>query len=521
MLKKLISILMAAAVLLSLPVLRAVSAQTADSNLPVVFIGGRGTTLLDKDGNRIYPMSVDIAAAVKKVIPSLTRGNLTNDYTEFCDVLYETIAEEFKDLPLDCNGDATNGSGTDFKWTKTGLSWSVKTDEPYGIYDYVFYYDWRLDTCEIADTFAAYIDDVLEVTGAPKVKVIGRCMGGNIVLSYLDKYGSDKIDRCLLYVTTINGVAGCGAAFAGDFYVDTDAAARFAVDLGMDPVFSLNGDALLNEVVGSAVKVLSETGGTDLAVAAVKNVYDKVETNVVPRLLLATFATYPSYWSMVGEDYYESAKACAFAGREEEYAGLIKKIDNYHYNIQVNAAEILKKLDSEGMSVSVVCKYGAQQVPISKEYNMLSDNTVELYRASFGATCTDLDKTFDDSYLRAARLRGTDKYISPDLQVDCSTCLFPDNTWVIKNCTHSDFGQCIDELMMAVMRYPGKMSIYDNPAYPQYMLYDKEANTLTGLSETNCNTPERWEQSLPQALLALFKSVFKLIARSIGTPAEG
>lgn len=509
--------LLAVAILASLPAINMLASAATSDNLPVVFIGGKGTVLIDKDGNRIFPRTFDIAPSVKKIVPILTKANITKDYDEFCDALCEEVAKQYKDLPLDCNGNAANGTGTDFKWTKTQLSWSVRHDEPYRIYDYCFYYDWRLDPWETADILAQFIDDVLEVTGAPKVRIIGRCLGGDIVLSYLTKYGGAKVDSCLFYVTTINGVATCGAGFAGDFVIDSDAASRFAADLGMDPVFTLGDDTLLNDIVAASVNMLSKNGGVDFLVKLVKNVYDVVEANVVPRLLLATYATFPAYWSMVGSDYFETAKKRVFTGREEEYAGMISKLDNYHYNVQLKAAETLKKLENEGVDISVVCKYGVQQTPVSKEYNMLSDDTVELYRSSFGATCADLDKTFDDSYMRSASLRGTDKYISPDKQVDCSTCLFPDYTWVIKNCTHTDFSSSIDELMMTILRYPGRMSVTDNADYPQYLLYNKQENSVKPLSSDNCDTTGRWRQSFWQSFVKLIKAIFDYIARAFAT----
>lgn len=511
---KLTALVMVLAILASFTAISTSAEQPDGENLPVIFIGGKGTTLINADGETIYPRTYDIEGSAKKIVPALVKANLTNQFDEFCDVLYDTVSELFKDLPLDCNGNASNGTGTDFRWTKTTLSWSVRKDEPYRIYDYCFYYDWRLDPCETADIFNAYINDVLEVTGAEKVKIIARCMGGNIVLAYLNEYGCEKVDRCLFYVSTINGVSNCGAPFAGDFEINGDAAARFALDFGMDPIYTA-GDDTINELIGSAVNMLNMVNGVDIAVDLVENVYVKVRENVVPRLLLATFATYPSYWSMIGDNYYEAAKACTFANREAEYAGLIEKTDNYHYNIQVKVDDILKKLESEGLDITVVCKYGVQSVPISKEYNLLSDDTVELADASFGATCTELDETFDCLYMKKAERKGTAKYISPDKQVDCSTCLFPDNTWVIKNCTHTDFPECINDLMMEIMRYPGRMSVYDNADYPQYLLYNKSGNTLSPLTDDNCNTTERWEQTFFESMLNVLKIIFSYIKNII------
>ncbi len=515
--KKAVSFILVLSLLSSFAVYISVSANASSDNLPVIFIGGKGTTLIDKDGNVIFPMTIDIAGCVKKVLPSLITGNLKNNFDEFGEVLYETVAEQYKDLPLDANGNASNGTNTDFKWTRESLSRNVKTDKQYGIFDYVFYYDWRLDPCEIADSFSAYIDDVLAVTNSSKVNIIGRCMGSNIVLAYLEEYGASKVNHCLFYVSTINGAAFCGASFAGDFVIDSESVKRFGLDFGMDPVFTL-GEAQVNELVGSALTVLHKVHGIDLATAAVKNVYDRVKDDVVPRLLLATYATFPSYWSMIDDDYYEAAKKCVFSGREDEYAGFIAKIDNYHYNIQTKAASIIKELEAEdSLELSVVCKYGLQQVPVSKEFDELSDDTVLLSASSFGATCAKLNETFSDKYIASAKKNNTLKYISPDKQVDSSTCLYPDNTWIIKNCTHSDFPRCIDELMMTIIRYDGRMTVNDNPNYPQYLVYDKSANTISPMHSDNFDTTQRWNQTVLQAIIKIVKIVFSMIVEKIST----
>lgn len=512
--KKAVSIIMVL-VLAAAVWLPAQAAMSENSeNLPVVFIGGRGSTLIDAEGNRIYPLDVDIKACAKIIAPGLLKGQITNNYDDFGAALSTVLDDIFGPMKLDGNGNVPNGSGTDFTWSREELQSRVRTDSEYDIFDYVFYYDWRLDPFEIADSFAQYIDDVLAVTGAEKVRLIGRCMGGNIVEAYLQKYGNAKIDRLLMYVTTANGTSTCGAAFAGEYYLDCDAVDRFAEDLGMDHVFSV-GSETVNDIISEAVTILNKTQALDFAASQITRVYWMIADEMVADWLLSTFATYPSYWSMVGDDYYEAAKRRVFTGKEAEYAGLIAKIDNYHTKVQQKSFEIMQAIQASGTDITVIAKYGEQHVPVTREYAYLSDNTVELYRASFGASCTLLGESFDENYMKNVRMCGKEKYVSPDGQVDCSTCLYPDHTWVVKNCAHSDFPGCIDDLMREIMRYPGRMTVNDNPKYPQYLVYDKQAGTVSPMSEDNCDTYGRWNTSLASALVSLSKLIFDLIIKTI------
>ncbi len=511
--RRIIVFALVVAMLAGIPAYGTVVAEDAE-NLPIVFIYGRGTHLIDKDGNTIFPMTVDIETCAKKIVPVLAECSFTQDYDPFCEVLYEVFEEEFAGLPLDNNGEASDGSGTSFTWTDDSLRKSVRTNSKYCLYDFSFSYDWRLDPCETADVFAQYIDDVLRITGAPQVQIVARCMGGDIVMAYLNEYGCEKVDQCLFYVSTVSGVGFTGAAFAGDFQLDGDAIARFAMYLGTDPIFDLKDDTL-NELVSSAVNMLNKSYALDLMLTQVNWVYNIVREDVVPRLLLATYSTYPAYWSMVGDDYYEAAKKSAFGGREDEFAGLIEKIDNYHYNIQVKANDLLLEREKKGMDVSVVTKYGMQNTPVCKEYDTVSDGTVELCHASFGATCSEVEGCFDNEYMNNAKLNGTAKYISPDKQVDCSTCLFKDYTWVIKNCSHSYFPSCINDMLVYILRYPGRMTVYNEANYPQYMVFDKESNTVSPMTNENSDTTQRWEQGLIAAVISVVKIVWQYLKQYI------
>lgn len=507
--QKLISVLLCLVMMLSLFV-PAVSAAES-KNIPIVFVGGRGTTLHDKDCNVIYPMDFDkkqyILDACKEILPLLGTAVLTNNYDKYCDAFYEKVAAVYDEVVLPPSGVPENGSHSPFTWTKQALAKKVRKDnDPYRLNDYAFYYDWRVDMWGVADSLNAYINDVIEVTGSDKVNLVGRCMGGNIVAAYLTKYGADKINKCLFYATTANGTFECGGPFSGQLEVEGEALARYASDI--------LGDDCLNEFIRTALNLYNEATGMKLPVKMVTFIYNKIYENLVPRLLMSTYASFPSYWEMVDPAHYDAAKQFAFAGKEAEYADFIAQIDNYHYNVMLPLHDTLRTLEANGLKIYVVAKYGKQMVPITKEADCLGDDTVELTSSSFGATCAKVNSVLSKDYIAAQTEKGLERYISPDKQVDASTCLFPDKTWFVKNSKHLDFIKAIDELMLTILRYAGDMTVNDNASYPQYMV-QLEGTTIEPMTSGNMNTDGMWKTNFFQAVFRFFTALFNLLADAV------
>ncbi|MBP9989259.1 MAG: hypothetical protein KBT46_07150 [Ruminococcus sp.] len=118
--------------------------------------------------------------------------------------------------------------------------------------------------------------------------------------------------------------------------------------------------------------------------------------------------------------------------------------------------------------------------------------------------------------MKKAKENGTDKYISPDLQVDCSTAFLPDYTWCIKDCTHMNMPDCIHEMFAEIFSADGYYTVFDNEKYPQYLLYDKESDTISPLTSENGDNNEEWRQkSFLQRMFAILKTAFKKLGTLI------
>ena len=132
-----------------------------------------------------------------------------------------------------------------------------------------------------------------------------------------------------------------------------------------------------------------------------------------------------------------------------------------------------------------------------------------------GATAMDVGKTFSKKYLKQAAENGTDNFISPDSQIDASTCFLPERTWFIKNIYHKDFPNVVDGLFNEIINNED-FTVNSDENYPQYLVYNKTdaGETLLPMTDENMNTDEKYNVSFFRALGNLFKALFRVIKNS-------
>ena len=127
-----------------------------------------------------------------------------------------------------------------------------------------------------------------------------------------------------------------------------------------------------------------------------------------------------------------------------------------------------------------------------------------------------VDEKFSDEYISAAVADQRAKYISPDMQIDASTCLLPDTTWFIKDLYHTQFPGCVNGLVSDIVNHDG-FTVESNPDYPQYLVYERDTGALVPMTSENLNTTERWEVTFFEALSSFFKNLFMLIQQTAQT----
>jgi len=354
-----------------------------------------------------------------------------------------------------------------------------------------------------------YIKQIKTKTGVDKVNLIGRSIGASAVLAYLAAYGMNDIASVIIYCGSFYGMEAVGRLFAGKLDNDPQAISRFfdfyvnSGDLG-------ESDAQLYALLKDVVAVMAKSHGLNLTAGMLERIYEKVWRDVYPRLLVKMYGSMPSFWSLVGDDDYAEAKAAVFAGQDDTYKGLIEKIDNFHYNVLVPSVQMLKNLADAGEKVEIVLKYGVPMIPINDLADEQTDMLTSVYSASPNATCSTLTGTLPQSYIDGL---ADKRFVSPDRQIDASTCLLPEHTWFIKNVGHHDMPDSITALFEAIYEFDGNMTVFDHEAFPQYLLFDEETQTMSPLTEENKTTENEaeWSMSFFQRLLRMFRLLGALI----------
>lgn len=481
--KKVISVLM---VVLLVALTATPAFATVDKNgdaLPIVYVIGKVDTIYkDKDDPNskvIYPVSLDNIDAKKfetlaeKFTYAYTHTSSDKAWDDYCDSMYDIISDMFSELALGPDGLPKDNSGIIWNW-KSELK-DTKENGVYGLYDYTFHYDWRLDMFSNAKLLNEYINAVLKTTGAKKCILVSRCYGCNLVAAYFQKYGSSKIDTNVLYCSTAMGSVVCGEMFSGKVKLNSDGVSQYIDELfGINPI-----TAILAKVFNS-----SELG-VKLTSAFVNTIYGKISDRLMPKGLITSFASMPGYWSMVGTEYFTKAKNYVFgkSGSEDRttYSKLITKINNYNKKVTKNVKTIFQDAYNNGTKYANITKYGNQIVPAVESCDYIGDGIVEVPSASLGATCVNRNETFSNDYINHAIDIGSYKYISPQYNIDASSALFPDYTWFAEGVEHFDFPESVDKLILAIARYdgPGQMDVNTDAKFPQYAEYAGEGNMMT------------------------------------------
>ena len=523
LLTKFVCFILTVTMLLSLTVSAFAAEPTlTGSQIPVILLGGDGTPLFDKDGKKVLDMnnwslilsdsdnSSVMDAVINVLQPFLLEGVLQNKWDRYYENLAKEVGELFEKVQLDENGNCTNGV-TIWPPLIDQVKNDMQTDKRgkkgyYSLDDYRFWYDWRLDPIELADQLHDYIEGVKSATGAEKVSVISRCVGTNVVLAYIAKYGTDS-----LYGVGFNGSSSYGGEFidealSGKFYVDGEALERVMID------YQGYQGLMIPEFLIATIDMLNKSGVMDsMSAVARATIYKKLGQGVTSVLALSTMFTFPCYWGFVTAENFETAKQYVFGDEGSEkrvkYAGLIEKLDNYHATVRTQLIPLVKRIKEDGRNLGIISKYGYQILPICESADVVSDEYASVYRSSLGATTSTVYDTLSDDYIAMRVAEGKGKYISPDKQVDASTCLFPDYTWFVKGSRHGHWTDYENSILYSVVTADRQLTV-DDLSLTQFFVYSEETDEAEPMTVENCHT-EKWTAEKPANLFQRFVAFFK------------
>lgn len=486
----------------------ALSASAAiDNDLPIIYLRGATEIVYDQTGKQVWPLTTSITDMLlenrSELLLALSASAVSGDWSVYGKTLAKTLNKYFYPGTLDVNGNQKNGT-----YIVHSAPPKQKTSN-FLLGDYVFRYDPRLDPWETADEMASYINSVLAATGKKKVHLVARCMGCCFTSAYLAKYGGSKVDSATYYASAVRGSLVCGELFAGKLDFDADRLNNYANEY--------MGDDEISELLAAVVNVTYSLNLLGEGTAMVENIYKQLAVEVFPELLRLTYANMPSYWAMVNEDYFEEAKNFVFGSQKALYAGLIQKIDNYHENVTLRIESLLKNFSRSGMKIYVIAKYNAPFPPYLESHNVQGDCKISIEDISFGAVGADIGTRLSVDYLNAAKKRGTLDYISDDLIIDASTCLFPQSTWFIKDLDHDVFPTSVNVMIMDIIRYKRQITVDDFAKYPRYIQYNSSNDTLSAVQPaapsgtTGEQNPMLNFIEIIKKLFAAFLNIFKIL----------
>ena len=220
----------------------------------------------------------------------------------------------------------------------------------------------------------------------------------------------------------------------------------------------------LQAILISLVHALDELGIWEFVLSQIDVLIPELIDIVYDESLIPIFGSMPGLWSFVPHESYESAKKIMV--NEDTQAGLIEKLDAYHYNVQCRATEILREANKT-VKIYVVAGYDVQRTPLVEAYMNTSDGTVDTKYASVGGVCGDYGKTLPEGYVQ--QIDDGHNHLSADGKIDASTCALPESTWFINDMLHSTTHDGHDEFYEWLLTSEEQQTVFSNEKYPQFM----------------------------------------------------
>lgn len=490
--KKLISVILAVLMVVTL----ATPAFGAYEEYPTIYVTGAQTNkIYNTDNEWVSDFDIDLGAVLEEygidLVSEFLVGMISDNYEKWAKDFHDVFVSIYEKSALDKNGEATNGTHPEHHSSTVDVA---KKTSGFGAWDYRFWFDWRLSPLVTGEELEAYIDRVIEATGAKKVNLVGRCYGANVIAAYVQAnkdHAEAYVDDIAYLAPSIEGIDFMTALYTGEIYLDDEALDNFA-SWYIENENLIEDDAMASFVM-TLVELFNQAKVLGFTAEKLDLLIDRIKGDLLPSLLRDTFASWPSYWAMVTEGNLEKAISFIYGGVEEEYAGMISKIREYYNTVQVNHTSTLKEMMGKGVRYNVFVKYNFPEYPIYKGAAIQSDGDTPVPRQAFGATAANYGKVLSEDYIATISEENL-KYLSPDHKIDASTGLLPENTWYVKNLHHNHWA-AIEGIFLVIMN--NDYNVSSQSKYPQFM--DNNNNMAEVTPDEDYEKPE------DNTLISLFR----------------
>lgn len=458
-----------------------------EKDIPIVEIPGFGeaiykglSTETEEDDKSIWELSAsDILPLVLKHFPSLVYSLIVGNFEKLDVILTDVLGVIFGGAVCDENGVPNPDTGIK-------AANHVVPKREYGYRNsYSFHYDWRLDMHTIASQLHEFILHVMETTGSDRVGLVSFSMGGSVMMTYLYEYyysadaeARKHIDSAIFLAGAMNGVGCCEDPFSGNIVFDSTSVFR----LLHEAITSNPSTAWLYNIFD----IIYRLGAVEPLVSYLNNTLVENLDVMSDNCITASVGTIPGFYALMSRERYYEAESFNFNTDEDrsKFATLLEKNRYYHDMVQANSDNIIASLIDDGKNFAVISEYGYPMIPVTSDNARMADGTIATDRTSFGATCAKIDETLGDNYSQAVQCSCGKNHVSPDNQIDASTCKYPDVTWFAKNVRHSCSDEYFADIIDIITYSDEQVTVHTYPDIPQFMI-NYEDSCLVPMDSTN------------------------------------
>ena len=462
---------------------------------PLVIVDGFNSTKLYKnfgteneteaffgDDTDVETMITEVGGAF--ITGCIKYGLADKDFEVFSQSFIPTLNKYFEPIAYNTDGtpkDTTIGfyrttdSIADYSAEEKAnlTTFATETAKGYGEENtYNFSYDWRADPVEVAEELNDFIGEIKVKTNSRKVNVVALSLGSAIVLAYLAEHGGRSINNLVFASPAWQGTSLVGNLFSGNVELDIYAVENYLVK-SADVSATTHIAAYIISFIASYEGLSHEYFG-DLN-ATLQGVLPYVYRDT----LIPLMAGMPGLWALVPDEDFVAAKDFLFP--EGVDANLEAIINKYH-DIQIDAKNIIEDAEDDGMNFGIVLGYNRQMVPINEEYEQ-SDEVIDVANMSGGATCALYLQAYDDwGQVYNQKIKDGHNHVSWDYKIDASTCMFPEQTWFIKNMKHSGYNLqegTLDTILWLLNAKEQYTVFSDKENHPQFSLYNTYKRKVT------------------------------------------
>ena len=462
---------------------------------PLVIVDGFNSTKLYKnfgteneteaffgDDTDVETMITEVGGAF--ITGCIKYGLADKDFEVFSQSFIPTLNKYFEPIAYNTDGtpkDTTIGfyrttdSIADYSAEEKAnlTTFATETAKGYGEENtYNFSYDWRADPVEVAEELNDFIGEIKVKTNSRKVNVVALSLGSAIVLAYLAEHGGSSINNLVFASPAWQGTSLVGNLFSGNVELDIYAVENYLVK-SADVSATTHIAAYIISFIASYEGLSHEYFG-DLN-ATLQGVLPYVYRDT----LIPLMAGMPGLWALVPDEDFVAAKDFLFP--EGVDANLEAIINKYH-DIQIDAKNIIEDAEDDGMNFGIVLGYNRQMVPINEEYEQ-SDEVIDVANMSGGATCALYLQAYDDwGQVYNQKIKDGHNHVSWDYKIDASTCMFPEQTWFIKNMKHSGYNLqegTLDTILWLLNAKEQYTVFSDKENHPQFSLYNTYKRKVT------------------------------------------